>query len=105
VKKLYYIYGFSIILAALLTALVYLAVTNSNNELALVKIQQHKQELLQHERDCDDLEVCLEAELSYSGQLDSCYPVDPLWGWPGDKTEELLTTCKLFKRIRRASGQ
>lgn len=95
--------SFSIAIA--FTAFVYLAISRSNNEILLVQMEAHKRQLVQHETDCDDLEICLEAELSYSEQLDSCYPIDPLWGWPGEKSEGLLTTCKLFKRIRRVSGQ
>jgi len=85
--------------------LLYFVKSNGDNQLLLVQLEQHKRQLVQHETDCDDLEICLEAELSYSEQLDSCYPIDPLWGWPGEKSEGLLTTCRLFKRIRRVSGQ
>lgn len=95
-------------LSIVLAAIIYCAVkTNqdSSEALKLAKFEQHKKELIQHELDCDNLEICIEAELSYSEQLDNCYPIDPIWGWPGDKSEGLLTTCKLFKRIRRVSGQ
>lgn len=85
--------------------LLYFVKSNSDNQLLLAQLEQHKKQLIQHEIDCNDLQACLDTTLSYSEQLDSCYTIDPLWGWPGDKSEELLTTCKLFKRIRRANGQ
>lgn len=75
----------------------------ANNK--FLKERQHKYELFQHESSCYELQVCLETSLTFSNDTDMCYPIDPLWGWSGDKSEVLVDTCKLFKRIRRTNGQ
>lgn len=71
----------------------------------IAKEKQHKYELFQHESSCYELQACLETSLTFSNDTDMCYPIDPLWGWSGEKSETLVDTCNLFKRIRRTNGQ
>lgn len=71
--------------------------------LEVAKRKQHEADVFRHESECYDLQVCLESTLSFASDI--CYPITPIWGWPGERTADLLSACKLFKKIRSVNAQ
>lgn len=103
-KKWAYRIGLCLAIGALFWVLSYIWAEEDR----IVKLERetaHKAEVFKHESDCYELQVCLESSLSFDNNNDICYPVNHVFGWPGEKSDSFINTCQLFKKIRNANGQ
>lgn len=96
---------FLIPLAILISLIMFWAIRDNHKGLVEAQIKLHEATMFRHESECYDLQACLETSLSFASDSDTCYPITPLWGWPGERTADLLSACKLFKKIRSVNGQ